>query len=374
MGVFSRFTAGNLINRLKTNQLADDWVSKYDWGPEKIQDSKAIVSNSIFEIATETLIHFSLTLLSGEYLRLNRLELKEIFEQLENFLSERSQLIEIPPENPEAVGAQNELQSLFLNNVIELVRSTIAINFEYFFRDLDLLYSLDPKKRLLRGHKRKENSFSNQNSSFNDYRSFFYLCLETNRLECLRYEFSERTIADILIWKTSAEALHIDENLKEALLVKLLFLQKKLLYRNELIDKKKEGLIYYFDLQPEETVNIENIQLPQQLRSWEEKIQVHYGLVGNYKSQQRRLIEEIYVKYETKSKITLLSDFHALIKKFKDDTESLNEIANLLNNFKQLGTPVFPKFNSYAHKVAQGYLFNNYISLKLKLKKMELGA
>lgn len=358
----------SLIDYLKNSHLPDNWITQHSWSSADAESSKSLVLNSILSASVDILKHHSLILLSGEYAILPSDAIKTNLDELEIFLTDRSQLIEISSDE----SIQNEIQDFFIKNIVDLVRIYIYTRLSHFDRDLKKQLLLDDKKKLLRAQKRSSSIFS-EDETFKDYRILFSRILALTKLEHFNYYLAESTIGSLLLIKTEVENLNVVAFIRDATIAKIEFLQKKLFYRNKERDNRLRNLIYSFELQPDYDVDLESIHLDGNLISWSNDIEIHYGFVADYKKQQRKKVSKIYEGYDVGTPL-VFDDFRALIKKFKDDSKSLENVTILLSQFKDIRIASTSIVDVYAKRVSLSYLFNNSISLKLEDYKLNATA
>jgi hypothetical protein len=360
-------SSSSLIQHLKNNLLSDDWILKHRWNNvTNRQSSKLLVFNSIINASIEVLKESSLLLLTGEYIILPQDGLKQNFTDLQDFLTDRAQLIDI---NQDLV-VQNEIQDFFYNNIVELVRNYIYLRLNNLDKDVKNQLLVEHKIKLLRLSKRSTVIYSDD-KAFQEHRIIFSKILELTALEHFNYHLQETVISKLLMMKVEVEALTIVDFLKSATIAKIDFLQKKLFYRNKERDDRLGKLIYSSDLHPDVTLSLDNINADSKLAEWEEDINIHYGFSADYKKQQRQKVREIYEQYDLGNPITNFSNYRALVKKFKDDSKSTENIENLLRQFRRLSIPATSVVDTYAKRVTSSYLFNNNISLKLETVEMD---
>lgn len=346
-----------VINIIQNQYFGSNWLSRNK--KETLEAQKMIWLNNIINASSEIFKYHILLLLSGEYCDLSD---SNSIEQLENYLEEVYSKIEF--QDDESI--QLELQSRFFDNILTPLKYFIIPEIRYLLRDLNVQFNIEYKRPLLRATKKEPQNYTDI-SIVNYYNAFRYAIYITS-IEHFFYSKDQEIIKKFLYIEKELEELSIDENIKSPILIKLRFLLKKILYRFENFDNEEtEELLYSFDHQEDKSLHLQSINIDDKLIKWDNIIQVHYGFSNNYKKEQRKRAEAIYRK---NYKEYLYEDYHTLIKIFKDDTKSKQQVKNLLENFKKRNNDNKIKLDDYASKVTESYLFNNSISLQCEQKRI----
>lgn len=352
----------NLIKRLEVDYFGELWIENAS--SSDIED-QAYASQNIIDGSVEILKFFHLYLLSGEYLFLKTAD--PDFSELQDYLSD------IPDEIENAAKknghtSENKFQDLYKTHVLEVVRKIIIPHLKHLHKDLMIQFELEfkeklfrriepiPKKRLYKGVR--------------DYIRSFEITLSLTNIEHSEYELEYSLVRKLLEYLDELSDLLIEDNLKKAVSYKIQFLIKKLLYAEKLSDptSRYPDLIYSFGKKEEDTLlTLDSIQLPEDFKSWETTIKIHYELVENHDHLQRKKWRKIEKKKEGYS----YSDFHCLIKSYKDDTSDIQKTRELISKFEK-GTTVgrIPvAYHDYAKACTNSYLRNNLFSLRCKRQK-----
>lgn len=350
-----------LIDRLETDYFNDKWLQISN---EATADThKDLWVNNIVNASTEIFRYYILWFLSGEYCLLaNNKRGQFDIGLLETALQKISNQIEVPDEE----SIQHELQNAFARNILYPLKHHVKRTLIYFERDLRSQVSLEHKKQLLRGDKIDENG-QEIDEQVLAYSSTFRHVIYFTRIEHFTYHYSETIVRDLLLLGKEVGVLQIDDELKEAIGVKLNFLLRKLLYRIRSSNSDSDaGLVYSFDQEDDVELSVEKIPLSEKLDEWDKLINTHYGFIANFKFEQRKRVQAIYEKGEL---FYCYQDFHGLIKIFKDDTKSIEQTINLIDLFSQKESSSL-QMDEYARKVTQSYLFNNKISLECENNRL----
>lgn len=351
-----------LIHKLETDYFESNWLRSSDTRITEAQ--KTLWVNNIINASTEIFKYYILLFLSGEYCFLVENDKAESeIESLEKTLEKISDSIEVEDDQD----IQLELQSRFADNILYPLINIIKPTIIYFIRDLSIQFEIEYKRNLFRGD-RAENNQRDVDVQVLAYSNAFRHVLKLTNVEHMHYHQSESVVRHLLLLGKEIELFAIDEELKKPISVKVNFLLRKLLYRLRHSNSGNEAeLIYSFDQQADEELSVHNIAIDDKLLEWDNLINTHYGFNLNYKTEQRKRAQSIYVKDESDY---CYNDFHGLIKIYKDDTRNNEQTSNLLSVFKKRKPLSSTKIDQYAKKVTQAYLFNNNISLKCENKKL----
>lgn len=352
-----------LIEKLKTSFFNEDWLKVAD--NKEVADYKDLWINNILKASTEIFKYYILLLLSGEYCRLVDKDSEELrIKDLEACLETISNQIEVK----EDIKIQYELQSIFSENVLYPLRRIIKPHIDYLTRDLKVQFGLEHKRQLIRGDK-KEDTPPKTDQEVIAYSDALKYIIFLTRIEHFWYHHNEEVMKELLILEKEIQSLLIpDDSLKKAILVKLNFLLRKILYRKSSSTSEDTAeLIYSFDQQEDKELSVGDIPLDDKLIEWDNLIKSHYGFNSRFKSEQRKRAQVIYQKDESGY---CFKDFHGLIKIYKDDTKSSEQTANLLVKFNERKFPSILTIDDYAKKITQTYLFNNAISLRCENAKI----
>ncbi|MGK6350372.1 hypothetical protein [Parapedobacter sp. DT-150] len=352
-----------LITKLESDFFHENWLKV----PSGISADtyKDVLVNNIINASTEIFKYYTLLILSGEYCRLSDKDNESLsIRDLEIFLEKVSSQIEIK-ENGEI---QLELQSRFFDNILHPLKHTIKLHIDYLARDLRVQFDLEHKRQLFRGDKIGEKQHDTDQDVLAYSRAFEHTIYFT-RIEHFRYHQNENVVKDLLfLEKEVSELLIKDENLKSAILVKLNFLLKKILYRIKTTSADGAAeLIYSFDQQADRELSVDGISIDESLTKWDGLIKTHYGFTSNFKSEQRKRVQSIYEKLQANY---CYKDFHGLIKIYKDDTKNKEQTSNLLTEFSKKPVLSSLRLDEYARKVTYSYLFNNDVSLQCENSKI----
>src|SRR5690606_19953243 len=329
------------------------------------ESSRDVMMLNIVSASTEILKYYHLLLLNGDYIGLIDTGETEFLE-LERYLNEKNEEIE----NKADKTFKLELQSAFQNNLFHVIKSIIRPRITYFLRDLTIQLHLEYKQGLFRGDKIENQNIDVDESVLNYIKSFN--CLMTIlRYEHFNYQLDNELKKRLLIFRENVKLLTIDSALKEAISLKISFLLKKILYREEIskLHGSSPEFIYSFDQQDDIVLDSNTIAVNSSLDEWDKLIKVHYGLSNDFKLGQRRRRKEIEDK---KHDSYCYRDFHGLIKIFKDDTKSIEQTENLIALFERIGSTDKSWFGDYSRKCTGAYLYNNYISMKCESTKQDV--
>lgn len=357
------FPVSILIEKLKSDFFGEDWLSIPDH--KDVTDYKDLWLNNIVKASTEIFKYYTLLLLSGEYCRLTDSSSEDLWTKaLEAYLKTISSQIEIG-QNEEI---QLELQNWFWQNILFPLNRIIKRDIDYIARDLRVQFGLENKRQLIRADK-KENILSDTDKEVIVCSNTFKYVVFLTRIEHFRYHQDESVIKELLILKEEINALDVsDDKLKQAILVKLHFLLRKILYRIESSSSENSAeLVYSFGQQEDKGLSLDDVPPHEQLIGWDSLIKSHYGFNPTYKSEQRKRVQAIYEKGEADY---CFKDFHGLIKIYKDDIKSSVDTADLLDKFNHLKISSTLSIDKYAKKITQSYLFNNHISLRCENPKI----
>ena len=352
--------ASDLINCLKNKFFQTNWL-QIPPAEAYFEEAKDMIVLDIISAANEILKYYHLLFLSGEYILLNKSD--EEFAIIENYLiGKRSEIDNLRDEN-----LKLELQSKFHDNIIYPFRMHIKPIIIYFLRDLNIQLNFEYKQGIFRGDKVANNSVDIDESVLG-YISSFKRLITVIRYEHFRNYLDNELLRDLLVIRKESDYFSINESLKKAIYVKVSFLLKKILYRRKLsnVDATIPKYIYSFDQEDDAILSLEKIDIDSTLVEWDDLIKIHYGVIDNFKSEQRKRRREIEAKVHSEYNY---KDYHGLIKIFKDDTKILNQAESLLELFDDRDNDDL-KLNSYSRICTSAYLFNNCISLTCDKKSI----
>ncbi|HIY76401.1 MAG TPA: hypothetical protein H9825_09075 [Candidatus Sphingobacterium stercorigallinarum] len=353
------FSSNTLIELLEGQHFQSTWL-KNSKGEVPNQSDSGLVANTIIGAGTEIAKFFQLLFLSGEYLNLLDHEEESYFDEIEKYLNEHGNSIEELEEGPE----KYKIQEIFRGNIILPFTNLIRPLSTYLLRDVRSQLNLEYTTDIFRGERSWYDSTKVDDVLHHHFISF-QIVIRIIRSEHFGYSLTNDLIRNLVIYYGESRAISIDTVLKEAISVKVDFLLKKLLYRaeNDPQDSLEPRMIYSFDRQEDKTVDLESIVIHESLSEWERLIKVHYGLLKNFKSEQRKR-RKVIEKKSKEDYVTL--DFHGLIKIYKDDSKNF-QLANELYQSFSARQSNGSTFNKYSNEVSGSYLFNNIVSLECEI-------
>ncbi|ERJ61345.1 hypothetical protein [Sphingobacterium paucimobilis] len=342
-----------LISFLDKDFFSKDWLEVPPQEPY-LEEAKEMIVLNIISAANEILKYYHLLFLSGEYVFGS---VEEDFTTIDNYLKERGFEID----NLENEQLKLELQAKFQANLVYPFTRHIRPIITYFLRDLNIQLNFEYKRGIFRGDK-VANSGDEMDEGVLDYIGSFKRLIKILGIEHFGNCLEDDLLRDFLVIRKEFEYFSINETIKNAIHVKVSFLLKKILYRRSLsnLDATVPEYIYSFDQQDDAVLGLDSIDIEDSLIEWDDLVKVHYGLINQFKAEQRKRRKEIEAKrHEDYS----FKDYHGLIKIFKDDTKILIQAQNLLTSFNDRDKDAL-KFNHYSQVCTSAYIFNNCISLK----------
>lgn len=354
----------DLIGVLEKKYFPKDWL-KFPRLKKERENRKDLIVLGIISASKDILKYYHLLFLSGDYVSLVNDNEGE-FSEVEKFLTSKSEEID----NLASETLKLELQSKFQDNIFYPFRKLIRPYVTYFVRDLRIQLYLEYKQGLFRGDK-TDNGTIDVDESVRAYLESLRRLITLVGIEHFRYRLDNDLIRELLVIRKEMDFFSINNSLKEAISMKVSFLLRKLLYRNELSRSNDSSpeYIYSFDQQDDTTLSLDNIGINESLNGWDDLINIHYGLSDNYKLKQRKRRKEIELKQHDSY---CYKDYHGLIKIYKDDTKNLEQTRNLLGLFEKQNANDVSSFDQYSRACTGAYLFNNYISLKCEVSSFKI--
>ncbi len=354
----NQLTLSQLFYVFKTpNYFGPNWYIVPSNSSE--QDLKGVWVNKVIRTSTEILKFSILWLLSGEYVLINK-SVNNSCKSAIDLLLKEVQKISNQFDNITDDNVKYEIQSSFKSNILHVINVHIKRRLVYFERDTKNQFQFADVNLIIRGDL-KENQEIDQD--VRHYLRAFVTVFGLIKIEQELYDTTKETIKNLLIILNEINNTRIEEPLKKAIEVKVNFLLKKIMYRRN--GENNDELLYSFLGSDDKKLSIDQLQIPNELESWESIIKVHYGLVNDYKIQQRNRLTECEINNNQ------FKFFHAKIKILKDDKRDLVDAFLLLEDFKSLEDPII-LLDDYASKVTQSYLFNNCISLKCEKDNLSI--
>jgi|GEM_PF-3645092 len=174
----------------------------------------------------------------------------------------------------------------------------------------------------------------------------------------------------LLISKGLSNSLPIEEGYHKVLFWKANFLIYKIIYRYE---QDEKNYLYAFDFSDNEIdkneLNVGEFKLFQNITEH------HYDDQRVKSRFTRTRIQKFYEKLE-KDETPSFSDYHAVIKSYKDEKNSLEQLKNLVEHyceyFKEFQKSTSLKYDKKAAIVTKHYILNNELSLKIQKGELNL--
>jgi hypothetical protein len=204
-------------------------------------------------------------------------------------------------------------------------------------------------------------TFDQVDDTIKQYFTLFQVASFITDLEHFKYSFSESNLAGLILSLKRLDDISVDSYNLAALICKINFLVRKLIYRSK-SQEKKERFSYSYSHTEDKLLSVENNLLSPSLEKWDKVIGVHYGFVNDFKYEQRKRARQL----QEDGQPTDYTYFHAVVKIYKDDSRSLEQIQNLLQSFENFTHPNLLSFDKFAKAITHNYLFNNHISLKIE--------
>ncbi|MBO9674181.1 MAG: hypothetical protein J7577_12095 [Sphingobacteriaceae bacterium] len=291
-------------------------------------------------------------LLNGDYCLISMSDWEKQSKELMDFLQQNLQ-------NLGQDNFGNEATEYFLTNLLNPLEADILPSISYLLQDLDRQFGYKP---LGMHHKWLTTDIRNKVYSFEGYWALkvFVNALRVVALEHFRFEYSEKTFRDLSRWKREVDKINTFQTLIKAIQVKINFLLRKLVYRSQ-CDKGRVNWSYSYNNTDEITFTLQTIDKEPLLDRWEKVIEVHYGLVDDYKILQRERIQEMILK----SAQFHFEKSHARAKIYKDDIGSQHNLSLLQVDFTSAANQYTVPFDNYAFKISSNYLFNNELSFNV---------
>lgn len=346
-----------LEEKLVERYFSDEWVTKFNVVDPPSPEVQPLLINTLSKIAIDIVDFFTLFLLSGEYCHLDFEKWDTDAQRFKRFIENQS----FELESLQAIHGDfaYKAQDYFISNIIKPFDDLINPFFSYLYKDLETQLTFKEVGTTFRLE--KVVNLNQWDGGIRPYFAVFRIASFIVDLEHFKYSFSERILADLILSSKELEDISINNFNIDALKCKINFLVRKLIYRAE-SQKKKEKFSYSYSHTEDKILSIENNTLTSSLGKWDNVIQVHYGFTHNYKNEQRkraRLLQDNGAPVD-------YTYFHAIIKIYKDDSQSIEQIKNLLQQYKDYSHPNTLSFDRFAKAITYNYLFNNQISLKIE--------
>lgn len=299
--------------------------------------------------------NLNLFILSGEYVDL------EVTTGLTNHIeSALNNLISSADEEAE------EIQESIMNGFLQPINHAVE-GISEIVRELNRKINGDKKTILLEGG--KELKMRNDLFSISHHVRFFRMNCKVATLDhTLSIDKKGKHLNHLIICIIELEEFFDGYVFKEILLDKCKLLGAKI-YRR--INKDEKSYLYTFDLKDKE------------IASFEEEVPIFRRFVDGYKShylgenEKARKANIRAVYEEAKVNGYDLLKFHSLIKNYKDDTKSIQQIDNLINQFDtdfitiQKDTNI-SSYDKMAWATCRNYVYNNKLSFFLQSPRFNL--
>lgn len=350
-----------LQQKLEDKHITVDWINQYLTNGIATADARPLIINTLNKISTDILEFFTLFLLSGQYNYVKPEDWESQSQNFKVFLENKSIDFEV------LISIHGDLayeaQDYFLTNVVKPFDEVINPSFSYFFKDLEAQFSL--KKIGTSFRLERVVRYDKYDDSIKDYVGVFKKAFQITGIEHFKYSFSQKILADLIIYRKELDDYNIDNYNTDALKAKIDFLIRKLVFRIER-QSKKEEFSYSFDHNEENILSVENDFPIQSLKNWDEVIKIHYGFTSNYKHDQRKRA----LLFQEAGSPTNYQYFHACMKIYKDDSRSIEQVVNLIELFNNFAHPTSSRLDKFAKHITSNYLFNNEVSIKIEEEKI----
>jgi hypothetical protein len=351
----SELSLTTLQTKLNEKYFVSDWVTRYITGTSTV-DARPLLLNSLNQAAVMILDYFTLFLLTGLYCKINQEDWEGSSRAFKVYLESKS--LELDQLLSSHGDLTYEAQDYFLSNIITPYEELINPSLTYLLKDLD--DQLDFQREYTRFRIGKQIDYQ-YDGNIVQYSLILQQAFLITDIEHFKYNFSESLLRQLLMYPKALDDLSIDNSNTRALKCKISFLMKKLTYTME-SQKTKEQLKYSYDHNEERVLSPQTTKLPASLDQWDKIIKVHNGSDTDSKDEQRKRFRII----QDAGGVRNYGDFLALMKIYKDDSRSVEQVKNLRNDFKGFDHQSEFKFNRFAKIVTGSYLFNNEISLKIE--------
>jgi hypothetical protein len=344
-----------LQQRLSDKYFPIDWIKPHLVPGLSIDENKALLINNVSKAATNIFDFLVLFLLSGEYCKVTLPDWERESKSFLDFLE--LQMLEIDALSAVQDEFVYEAQEFFLNNVKNPFEKWVNPLMYYLFKDLESQLSFRKDYTKFRFEKKIKPKYD---ESVVPYALTFRIAVVLTNLEHFKYCFTKDLLGELLLHKKELEDIVGVNTSASALICKIDFLMKKLAYRTE-SQIKNQAVSYSYDHNQEYILSSQTTKLDVALENWDRIIRVHYGFTSNFKEDQRKRAKAFFGTPRTNYQY-----FHALMKIYKDDTRSLEQIKNLRIEFESFEHPKEFDFDKYSEVVTGNYLFNSEISLRIE--------
>lgn len=348
---------------LLDSELNKDWINKFDFTDEKLEETKLSTLEKLKNVASKLFEFFNLSVISGEYIKNNSAaeEINLIIAKVE-LASE----IEIEDNLAATNYFSEQILNSFTNPIIAGLRHYLAfisfiqrrstkVNSAVLFD----IYTESERKLIFR----PELDFKVE-----ERKEVFLFNLELAR-EDHTIAVDKDTLESLLLIKHSLKQIELKEWYHTILEQKCNYLIYKIIYRYE---QDEKNYLYAY--------NFKNLEI--------KKDDLECGIFKDYKSiteshYEERIkktpfynsrIEEFYRRYSDNETIRFI-DFHAVIKCYKDDNNSIEQLKNLFENVfmpkyevNKKGNSL--KFDTRANEICYNYFYNNLLSLRIDFNKL----